>query len=66
MAIVNSNIQYQDESNKIVKVTLDGETIITGIEVNLTTRADTSKNYTVEAIYGSDGLIKEMKITKTE
>ena len=66
MAIVNSNMQYQDESNKIVKVTLDGTEIITGTETTLTTRADTGKNYTVEAIYSSEGLITEMTITTNE
>ncbi len=63
ITIMNNNIQYQDESSKIVKVTLDEEEIITGKETVLTTRADTSKNYTVEAIYGDEGLITEMKIT---
>lgn len=61
--IISNNVQYQDESNKIVKATLDGEEIITGTETTLTTRTDTSKKYTVEAIYGDEGLITEMKIT---
>ena len=63
ITIMNNNIQYKDESRKIVKVTLDGEEIITGTETTLTTRTDTSKKYTVEAIYGDEGLITEMKIT---
>lgn len=63
ITIMNNNIQYQDESRKIVKVTLDGEKIITGTETTLTTRADTSKKYNVEVIYGNDGLITEIKIT---
>lgn len=61
--IISNNVQYQDESNKIVKATLDGEEIITGTETTLTIRTDTSKKYTVEAIYGDEGLITEMKIT---
>lgn len=62
ITIMNNNIQYKDESRKIVKVTLDGEKIITGTETTLTTRADTSKRYTVQAIYDNEGLITEMNI----
>lgn len=62
ITIMNNNIQYKDESRKIVKVTLDGEEIITGTETTLTTRADTSKRYTVQAIYDNKGLITEMNI----
>lgn len=64
--IINSNMQYQDESNKIVEATLDGDTIITGEETTLTTKAETSENYIVEVIYGSEGLITEMVITTIE
>lgn len=66
MTIINSNIQYQGESNKIIKVTLNGNEIITGTESTLTTRAETSETYTVDAIYGNDGFISEMRITTNE
>ena len=63
ITIMNNNMQSQEQSNKIVKATLDGEQIITGTEITLKNRADTSKNYNVEMIYGNEGLITEIKIT---
>lgn len=53
--VFNHSISSHGSSARIVKVTLDGEEISDYV--------DTSKLYTVEAIYDGEGYVSEMKIT---
>ena len=53
--VFNHSISSHVSSARIVKVTLDGEEISDYV--------DTSKLYTVEAIYDGEGYVSEMKIT---
>lgn len=61
--VLSNNLQYEMESGKIVKVTLDESVLIEGNEDTVSNTLDSSKLYVVEAVYNDDGYVSEMKIT---
>jgi len=53
--VQNSNLSSELENGRFVKVTLDG--------IEITGNVDSSKTYTIEAVYDDEGYIAEMKVT---